>query len=236
MKNIISELKSSIDNLECMAEEKIENLSQETKVFTFRNPTKGKPFTDRLRQVYYCFRSRKIGLEHIAPLIISVLSLADISLTLDDLPSISTAAKLTSELGIVATNHVKDELAPLHKITMQRDATTKKGRHFVGLEIAIGEKVLTAGLREVSNGKSSTYVSCTNDIINDIQVNTKRNDKILRKVKYFMTNRSATEHKANTLISAEIQEENKNTETHYFKCAVHPLLQLSDVCTKRLLK
>ncbi|CAC5364450.1 unnamed protein product [Mytilus coruscus] len=92
----LNELKTSIDNLECMAEEKIENVTEETKMFIFRNSTKGKPFTDRLRQVYYCFRSRKIGLEHIAPLIISVLSLADITLTLDDLPSISTAAKLTS--------------------------------------------------------------------------------------------------------------------------------------------
>ncbi|CAC5406929.1 unnamed protein product [Mytilus coruscus] len=220
MKNIISELKTSIDNLECMAEEKIENVTEETKMFIFRNSTKGKPFTDRLRQVYYCFRSRKIGLEHIAPLIISVLSLADITLTLDDLPSISTAAKLTSELGIVARNHVKDELAPLDKITMQRDATTKKGRHFVGLEIATGEKVLTAGLREVSNGKASTYVSCTNEIIKDIEITTK----------------NATEHKANTLLSAEIHDENNNTETHNFKCAVHPLLQFSDVCTKQIVK
>ncbi|CAG2226354.1 unnamed protein product [Mytilus edulis] len=231
MKNIISDLKSSIDHLECMAEEKIENLTEETKMFTFRNNTKGKPFTDRLRQVYYCFRSRKIGLEHIAPLIISVLSLADITLTLDDLPSISTAAKLTSELGIVARNHVKDE-----KITMQRDATTKKGRHFVGLEIATGEKILTAGLREVSNGKASTYVSCTNEIIKDIEITTKSNDKILPKVKSFMTDRSATEHKANTLLSAEIHDENNNTETHNFKCAVHPLLQFSDVCTKQIVK
>ncbi|CAC5373557.1 unnamed protein product [Mytilus coruscus] len=179
---------------------------------------------------------RKIGLEHIAPLIISVLSLADITLTLDDLPSISTAAKLTSELGIVARNHVKDELALLDKITMQRDATTKKGRHFVGLEIATGEKVLTAGLREVSNGKASTYVSCTNEIIKDIEITTKSNDKILPKVKSFMTDRSATEHKANTLLSAEIHDENNNTETHNFKCAVHPLLQFSDVCTKQIVK
>ncbi|CAC5411200.1 unnamed protein product [Mytilus coruscus] len=93
MKNIISELKTSIDNLECMAEEKIENVTEETKMFIFRNSTKGKPFTDRLRQVYYCFRSRKIGLEHIAPLIISVLSLADITLTLDDLPNFMPTGK-----------------------------------------------------------------------------------------------------------------------------------------------
>ncbi|VDI09992.1 Hypothetical predicted protein [Mytilus galloprovincialis] len=236
MKNIISDLKLSIEHLECKAEEKSENLTEETKMFTFRNNTKGKPFTDRLRQVYYCFRSRKIGLEHIAPLIISVLSLADITLTLDDLPSISTAAKLTSELGIVARNHVKDELAPLDKITMQRDATTKKGRHFVGLEIATGEKILTAGLREVSNGKASTYVSCTNEIIKDIEITTQSNDKILPKVKSFMTDRSATEHKANTLLSAEIHDVNNNTETHNFKCAVHPLLQFSDVGTKQIVK
>ncbi|CAG2229675.1 unnamed protein product [Mytilus edulis] len=51
-----------------------------------------------------------------------------------------------------------------------------------------------------------------------------------------MTDRSATEHKANTLLSAEIHDENNNTETHNFKCAVHPLLQFSDVCTKQIVK
>ncbi|CAC5402020.1 unnamed protein product [Mytilus coruscus] len=98
------------------------------------------------------------------------------------------------------------------------------------------KKKFTAGLREVSNGKASTYVSCTNEIIKDIEITTKSNDKILPKVKSFMTDRSATEHKANTLLSAEIHDENNNTETHNFKCAVHPLLQFSDVCTKQIVK
>lgn len=49
-----------------------------------------------------------------------------------------------------------------------------------------------------------------------------------------MTDRSATEHKANTLIFADIQEEDNNTETHYFKYAVHPLLQYSDEYTKQI--
>lgn len=67
------------------------------------------------------------------------------------------------------------------KKNIQRDATTQKGRHFVGLEFSTSEIVFNAGFREVASGKSSIYVSCTNDIINEIQVTTKGNDIILLK-------------------------------------------------------
>ncbi|CAC5402576.1 unnamed protein product [Mytilus coruscus] len=135
-------------------------------------------------------------MEHIDPVTKCVLSLADIHISTDELPSKSTAAKLTSELGIIARNHIKEELASLTNITMQRDATTKKGRHVVGLELSTGDKILTAGLREVENGMAITYVDFTKKIIKDFEDTTETHDNILPKVLSFMTDRIVTEQKA----------------------------------------
>lgn len=44
---------------------------------------------------------------------------------------------------------------------MHRDATTKKGKHFYGVQFNTGEKVLSAGVREVCDGKGETYVDVT---------------------------------------------------------------------------
>lgn len=46
-----------------------------------------------------------------------------------------------------------------------------------------------------------------------------------------MTDRSSTESKTSRFL-----ETSKHIETHHFKCAVHPLLQFSDVCRKEILK
>jgi hypothetical protein len=48
-----------------------------------------------------------------------------------------------------------------------------------------------------------------------------------------MTDRSSTESKTNRLLETSKTD---NVETHHFKCAVHPLLQFSDVCQKEILK
>ncbi|CAC5413834.1 unnamed protein product [Mytilus coruscus] len=111
---------------------------------------------------------------------------------------------------------------------MHRDATTKKGHHFYGLEFsAESGKTYTAGLKEVCDGKAETYVSCTNQILVDI-AGTGYGEKI-DNTKSFMTDRSSTESKTNRLLS-EQKSNLENNETFDFKCAMHPLLQFSDLC------
>ena len=83
---------------------------------------KGKPYNDQIRQVYYMFLSRRIGLQHIKPIIEGVLSLLDVQI--EKLPSVTTACQLESELCNSTA------------LTMHRDATTKKGRHFYGVEFS----------------------------------------------------------------------------------------------------
>lgn len=48
---------------------------------------------------------------------------------------------------------------------MHRDATTKKGKHFYGVQFNTREKILSAGVREVCVGKGETYVDVTREIL-----------------------------------------------------------------------
>ena len=59
------------------------------------------------------------------------------------------------------------------------------------------------------------------------------------KIKNFMTDRSATEEKVNKTIIENINTCNNSVnadrgDIHSFKCAVHPLLQFQEVCTREL--
>ncbi|XP_062597563.1 uncharacterized protein LOC134258988 [Saccostrea cucullata] len=204
-------------------EEKSQDFVQVEKNLDFKDMSKGKPFNFKLRNLYYIFRSHNVGIVHIAPIIEAVLKLFDINVK--NLPSKSTAAVLSSEMGVVARNQLNETLLTCTNTTMHRDATTKKGKHFYGVKFNTGEKILTAGVREVCNGKSETYVNCTKEIINDLSSSKNDASNILNSVYCFMTDRSATEQKVNDILSKDISH-----TVHSFKCCIHPLLQFSEVC------
>ena len=235
MKTVISDLKKEIDFLLAQKENVICNDDDDDDIvhirknIDFRDDSKGKPYNFKLRNLYYIFRRRNIGLVHIAPIIQSVLELFDIHV--ENLPSKSTAAVLTSEMGVVSRFHLNEELTNSSNITMHRDATTKKGKHFYGVQFNTGEKVLTAGVREVCDGKGETYVDVTKDILSDISEKDGESVKILNNVSCFMTDRCATEQKVNDILTKEIDH-----DVHSFKCSIHPLLQFADVCIEEIFK
>ncbi|XP_056002923.1 uncharacterized protein LOC125662868 [Ostrea edulis] len=225
LQSYIQDLKADIDDLLSEKENCIsdENVITVNKNVDFKDCTKGKPYNFKLRNLYYIFRSRNIGLQHISPIIEAVLEIFNIHV--QNLPCKSTAAVLTSEMGVVARNHVNEELCKSENTTMHRDATTKKGRHFYGVQFNTGEKLFTAGVREVCDGKGETYVSAVKEILSDIG----NGDNILNTVSCFMTDRSVTEQKVNNILSKEVSH-----DVHSFKCAMHPLLQFSDVCVQEI--
>ena len=109
---------------------------------------KGKPYNDQIRQVYYMFLSRRIGLQHIKPIIEGVLSLVDVHI--EKLPSVATASEMVNELESISRTQLESELCNSNALTMHRDATTKKGRHFYGVEFSNNNgQTYTAGIREV---------------------------------------------------------------------------------------
>ena len=251
-KTIISELKDEIDTLNMIISEHDENnndseISDEMKEIDCRESSQGRPYSPGLREVYYEFRSRNIALEHVNPIINSVLSL--VNTRVKELPSESTTANMTCELGEVSRIQLKEEIKHSKNITMLRDGTTKKGRHFYGIEFCTDDNLtFTAGIREVQDGKGETYVDCVEEIVQDISKGDSAD--IMNKVQNFMTDRCATEQKVNNILKSKLHQP-KNTDHSYcspeeptpttntpndFKCAVHPLLQFSDICLKEIKK
>ncbi|XP_061186880.1 uncharacterized protein LOC133195007 [Saccostrea echinata] len=222
------ELKKEIDVLNAEKYENdtlndSENFVHIEKNVDFRDSSKGRPYNFKLRKLYYFFISNNIGVQHISPVVEAVLNIFDINVR--NLPSKSTTAVLSSEMGVVSRNHMKEELLNSENITMHRDATTKKGKHFYALQFNTGNKFLTGGIREVSDGKGETYVNSTKEMLYDISGKESDQKSILESVSCFMTDRSSTEQKVNCILSSEISH-----DVHSFKCSVHPLLQFSDVC------
>lgn len=153
---------------------------------------------------------------------------------ISELPSESTAANFTTEMAYIAKQHVSEEIQKSEALTLHRDATTKLGRHFYGLTVSNENKEnFITGIKEVKDGKAQTYANCTLSVMNNISNISNNSSKCVEKIQNFMTDQSATENKANELLSNEISS---SSPPESFKCAVHSLLQFSDVCEKELLK
>ena len=93
-----------------------------------------------------------------------------VDIDIDFSPSKSTAVNITNELGLVARQQLTEEMNNITDCTMLRDATTKKGHHFYTTKIKTSDKTLTLGVKEVSDGKEQTYVSCVNEVVSDINI------------------------------------------------------------------
>ena len=64
-KKIIDDLKDEIDLLHFEKEHQDENNNE---IIETRNDTTGRPYNEKIWEIYYNFRSRGIGLQHCAPL------------------------------------------------------------------------------------------------------------------------------------------------------------------------
>lgn len=84
LKTYVTELETELDNLQMQIDinnNGVENddgeLNDVSKQLNFQNNEKGKPYNEKFRKKYYLFFSRRIGLQHIRPVIKVVLSLVD---------------------------------------------------------------------------------------------------------------------------------------------------------------
>lgn len=78
------------------------------KILNFKENAKGCPYNYKLRNLYYFFRSRNIGVHHIGPVLEAVLDIFNISVK--KLPSKSTASVLTSEMGVLSRFHLNERI------------------------------------------------------------------------------------------------------------------------------
>ena len=159
-----------------------------------------------------------------------------VDIDIDFLPSKSTAANITSELGLVARQQLREEMNNITDCTMLRDDTTSKGHRFYMTQIKTSDETLTLGVKEVSDGKAQTYDSCVNEVVSNINIHNSSThdhghctDNCINKIKNFMTDWSATENKVNEIICTD-----NDITVNSFKCSVHPLLQFGTVSQKKV--
>ncbi|XP_053388677.1 uncharacterized protein LOC128551786 [Mercenaria mercenaria] len=190
---------------------------------------KGSPFKSKVREIYYSLLSLNVGVKNIGDVIKTVLKFLNVEI--DYLPSIKTVRNFNTELGIIAKNQINETVKNSKNITLHRDATTKKGRHYYGIEISTEGETLTAGVREVHNGTADTYVNSLNEIIEDISLCSGESSRqfFYENIQNSMTDRCATESKVNKILN-----ENMSQNLNEFKCSTHPLLQFSEVCEKEI--
>jgi hypothetical protein len=103
MRSLIKDLKDEIEALQLEIDSTDENnncnIEVSDKVFNTKTSGRGTAYNHKIRQVYYTLRSIGISVSKIDFVIRFVLSMVDIDI--DFLPSKSTAANITSELGLV---------------------------------------------------------------------------------------------------------------------------------------
>ena len=197
LKIYVLDLEKELDNLQMQIDinnNGVENddgeMNDVSKRLNFQNNENGKPYNENLRKNYYLFLSRRISLQHITPVIEAVLSLVDFEI--EKLPSLTTACKMVNAMGTISRMQLQEQLSS-NKLTMHRDATTKKGHHYYAVEYNNDDgQTLTAGLREVCDGKAETYVKSSHEMLGDISQDSDCTDSIFNNTKCFMTDRSST--------------------------------------------
>ena len=112
MRSLIKDLTYEIEILQLEIDSTDENnncnIEVSDKVFNTKTFGRGTAYNHKIRQVYYTLRNIGISVSKIDFVIRSVLSMVDIDI--DSLPSKSTAAKITSELGLVARQQLTEEM------------------------------------------------------------------------------------------------------------------------------
>ena len=228
-----------IRNLENQIEELKEKLETQHHAFIeTRTSDRGRPYTTEVRDVYYRFLAADVAADKIAPLIKDTLNILS-NTEIDELPSSSAALDMIGEAGELSRQQLASVLSASENTTMYRDGTSKKGKHYAGLQIATEEKVYTVGMRQMSTGTAKNYFESGKSMLCDIEDaagNENVSDKILSNVSCVMTDRHVVETKQNTLWEEEKKKTGTDKDLMHFHCAMHPLLQFAEVSERCLKK
>ena len=85
-----------------------------------------------------------------------VNNLANYNVSVNDLPSQSCISQMTTELTYQCRKQLSESLVNSTDITMLRDGTTKKGKHFYGVKLQTNDSLYTLGVKEVPQGTAET--------------------------------------------------------------------------------
>lgn len=152
-------LRYEVDDLQSQ----LEDCLKDKFVTTFHD---GK-YVNAIRLICYDFLARNVGTQHISELIRSVLeNLAGVKV--DRLPKASLVKIMALEADILAKKQVAKALLSSPNATIHMDATTKKQRHFWGVQITTDSGSFSGGLSETVGGDTTTQLDVTKDFFKEL--------------------------------------------------------------------
>ncbi|CAC5425353.1 unnamed protein product [Mytilus coruscus] len=196
--------------------------------FKLKEEGRGSPYSCKVREAVYSCLQFNVSRENVSPLIKEIVRIftgEDIT----SLPASSSSSTMAREAGILSELHLKETLSNSNNLTLLRDATTKRGRHYYGVKLCTDTQDFTLGTKEISCGTAEQYTEAAVEMLDNIS---SPENPIVSKISNFMTDRSATEIKTNRLINNVIESLEENKKTSSFHCSVHPLLQFAEETEK----
>ena len=83
----------------------------------------------------------------------------NLTLEEDEVPSRSTAEKMTLVLGVLAEFQAAETILSQQDLTLGFDATTQNGKHYNSIHITTSEKCLVLSIDELAGGSAADYAN-----------------------------------------------------------------------------
>ena len=224
------------DSMSIVADQKqelkyVENKLLETKeenqelkcatVIPTRDPQNKSRIHPSIKETSMLLQSIGVAENEVGSAIDSVISTLTPAVFDGKLPSKSSQQRVSSEMKVVAKEHLKDVLEGEENLTLKYDGTTKNGCHIVEVEIETKDNTYFIGGRETVGGTAKDYVDCITSVLNEV------NPNMLQTVSNTMTDRVIT----NAAIDRGL-EKVKGGPINSFRCAMHPLDSIHKQCDK----
>ena len=145
----VVELRSEVETLRVEYEEmqsKIEDGKIETQVHS-------QLYTDNVHQCYLELLSMNVGIQHVGPVIRSVLKNIA-GMEVDKLSKPASLVRMLTELKCLSYQQIADELQGCKNITLHADGTSKFGQHYGSFQISTDTTAYSLGLSQMLTGSA----------------------------------------------------------------------------------
>ena len=211
-------------------------------------------YTAEVRQCCYELLAKNVGVWNVAPVIRSVLALANMSIS--DIPSAATLSQMLVELRQISHLHVAHSVADAQFTTGHSDGTSKQGISYQGYQVSTADQVYSLGMVEMKNGTAQHVFDVFRQVLGDIdsvateagQSNVAK--RIVSNLKNSMSDRCVVQKTYNTLVEEyrkevlpeiiegwkDLTEEERTAmaRMNNFYCGMHYIVGLADSCAAAL--
>lgn len=196
----VAELNAALENVEYDHDCLFQRLS-ELETHMFETKQHHMKYLDRVRKCCIELLSMNVGVNHVEPVIRSVLKNI-VSIEVKELPQSTTLIRLFTEMKALSCQQLSEELTKKENLTLHSDGTCKFGQHYYSFQVSASNSVYSLGLAELVSGSASNVLCTFKQILSDVEMvaGSGMGNLILSKIKNTMSDRHVVEKNFNGLL------------------------------------